>query len=407
MTKNLTRRLIYFMVLIIPAYSIRFAVFGIPTNVLEILTLLILVLYLANNKCSFFEFYKENKIYVWSILAIFAGLVISVLTSGDYWNGFGIIKGWFVVPLIFAWVLYEQLKTSDNLEMTLKWLYAGISGVAVVSLVYYFFGNLTYDGRLEAFYGSPNYLAMFIAPGIFMGIYLINLQLKTKNLQPNIIKLFFTVAGLLALFAAIYLTYSYATWAAIILSLAVIVIIKNKKISRLTFLVGLIIVLLIIISQWNTEKLNNLRKYTRSPLESRIMIWQSAGKILADNPVLGIGPGNFQNKYLEYQKYFPLYLEWAVPQPHNLYLAFWLESGLAGIIGFIVLIAKWLADTIKIASKQKSSLSFLAAILFGTMLYILIHGLVDTPYWKNDLALVFWIIITLGLSVKKLEINSI
>ena len=27
----------------------------------------------------------------------------------------------------------------------------------------------------------------------------------------------------------------------------------------------------------------------------------------------------------EYQKHFPPYLEWAVPQPHNLYLAFWLQ----------------------------------------------------------------------------------
>jgi O-antigen ligase len=407
MKKNLTRHLIYFTVLIIPVYSIRLAVFGIPTNILEILALLIFMLYLTNNKCSLFKFYKENRVYIWSILAIFTGLVVSALKSGDYWNGFGIIKGWFAIPIIFAWVLFEQLKTSDNLKVTIKWLYTGISGVAIISLVYYFFGNLTYDSRLEAFYGSPNYLAMFLAPGIFMGIYLINLQLENKNLQPNMIKLFFLVTGLLALFAAIYLTYSYSAWAAIILSLTVVVIIKNKKISRLTFLIGLITILLIIISQWNTEKLDNLRKYTRSPLESRIMIWQSAEKILADNFILGIGPGNFQKKYLEYQKDFPPYLEWAVPQPHNLYLAFWLEGGLTGIIGFVILIAKWLADIIKIASKQKSSLSFLAAILFGTMLYILIHGLVDTPYWKNDLALVFWIIIALGLSVKKLEVNSI
>ncbi len=36
-------------------------------------------------------------------------------------------------------------------------------------------------------------------------------------------------------------------------------------------------------------------------------------------------------------------------------------------------------------------------ILISLMIYILVHGLVDTTYWKNDLALMFWLIIGLGL----------
>ena len=31
------------------------------------------------------------------------------------------------------------------------------------------------------------------------------------------------------------------------------------------------------------------------------------------------------------------------------------------------------------------------------MIYILIHGLVDTTYWRNDLAVVFWMIIAANL----------
>ena len=73
------------------------------------------------------------------------------------------------------------------------------------------------------------------------------------------------------------------------------------------------------------------------------MIWKSAGLMIKNNPLFGIGPGNFQEKYMEYQKYFPPYLEWAVPQPHNIFLAFWLESGLIGLAGFILLLLYFFA----------------------------------------------------------------
>ncbi|TSC53324.1 MAG: hypothetical protein LiPW39_336 [Parcubacteria group bacterium LiPW_39] len=32
----------------------------------------------------------------------------------------------------------------------------------------------------------------------------------------------------------------------------------------------------------------------------------------------------------------------------------------------------------------------------AVMVYILVHGLLDTTYWKNDLALIFWAIIALS-----------
>jgi len=135
------------------------------------------------------------------------------------------------------------------------------------------------------------------------------------------------------------------------------------------------------------------------------MIWKSAGKILEDHPLWGSGPGNFQIKYLEYQKYFPPYLEWAVPQPHNLYLAFWLQTGILGIVGFLVLIAKWIKNVIRIIKNHQNGNLQIASVLAGIMLYILIHGIADTTYWKNDLALIFWTIFSLGLIIRDINLS--
>jgi O-antigen ligase len=119
--------------------------------------------------------------------------------------------------------------------------------------------------------------------------------------------------------------------------------------------------------------------------------------MLKNNFLFGIGPGNFQSKYLEYQKYFPPYLEWAVPEPHNLYLAFWLESGFAGFTGFVILTFLWLKRT---TFQTKNSL--VTAVCAGIMLYFLLHGILDTTYWKNDLSLIFWITFSLGLLSSKI-----
>jgi O-antigen ligase len=405
--------LIPLIILLVPTYLVRFSVLGIPTNVLEVLVLAAFISYLAKGKRSFWNFYERNKIIGWSVLAVFVGLIISTAVGGDYRIGLGIIKGWFAVPLVFAWILHEEIKTGEDLKTVLKWLYLGILGVALAALGYYFFGELTYDERLKAFYLSPNHLAMHLAPGIIIGIYFIkeiilhsnrNISLvKSRRMMSQLAyassryKLIFFAISLFIVVVCFYFTYSYAAWLAVVSSLIIVAIVKNKKISKSVILVSLIILLSIFISQWNTEKFANLKDFTRSSFESRIMIWKSAGKILDDNPLWGIGPGNFQEKYLEYQQHFPPYLEWAVPQPHNLYLAFWLQAGLLGLAGFLILIIKWLQGLLTCVKKQKSSK--VAAVLLGIMLYILIHGLADTPYWKNDLAMIFWIIFALGINI--------
>jgi len=40
--------------------------------------------------------------------------------------------------------------------------------------------------------------------------------------------------------------------------------------------------------------------------------------------------------------------------------------------------------------------------LGGAMVVLLVHGLVDTPYFKNDLSVLFWLIIGLGIIEDKI-----
>ena len=127
---------------------------------------------------------------------------------------------------------------------------------------------------------------------------------------------------------------------------------------------------------------------SRSSLSSRMMIWKASVKMLENNLIFGIGPGNFQKTYLEYQKFYPPYLEWAVPHPNNLYLTFWLSGGILGVVGFLGLVFFWLKD---IFVKIKTESNEILFITLGIMLIILLHGIFDTTYFKNDLAIIFWL----------------
>ena len=139
---------------------------------------------------------------------------------------------------------------------------------------------------------------------------------------------------------------------------------------------------------FKTKKMMDIITFNqRSSVASRVMIWRSAQKMLENDWAMGIGPSNFQEKYLDNQKYFSPYLEWAVPHPHSIYLAFWLSAGLLGFLTFLLMLFSWFRDFFG-NKKRETALGFVS---LGIILYFFLHGLADTTYFKNDLAVVFWL----------------
>ena len=405
------KNLVWLSIFSAPLYSIKFSFLGIPINIPEVLIITAFVFWLAENKkFSWKIFYIRYKVFLAGIFLMLLGLVISALINPNRLAEWGIIKSWFVIPLVLSFVLLNEVKSKRDAENIFKVLYFSAAAISFIGLIYFFKGDLTYDFRLKAFFLSPNYLAMFLSPAVFVGNYFIVSRIKNglRHLiekRAAIILFILLLLSQAAVLSALYLTYSYAAWTAVILSFIIVnLIIKNGEIFKKIKVAAVLLIILstILITQAGNSKFNELFNWqasSRSSLASRIMIWQSAEKILEDNFLWGIGPGNFQSKYLEYQKYFPPYLEWAVPQPHNLCLAFWLQGGILGLAGFICLVFYWIKEIMKIIRSKISSeddFKKIAPALLGIVIYILLHGIVDTPYWKNDLAIVFWTIFSLG-----------
>ena len=373
----------------------------------------------------------DAKIWI-PVLLLFYGATISTVFSSNLIASAGIWKGYFLDPLLFFTVFLDVFSRMDaknqelKINVLLRWfLFSGYIA-AIIALAYLLSGNLTYDGRLSAFYLSPNHLAMFLAPVFLVNLYFL---FKASGINPvtfsrgvpfceynhnfidflrqnaiflkcNGIKKAVLFSGIALMIPSLYATRSSGAWAGLAIGISFWLFLKyriflkyprlfNKKTAIYFFIfLGFLSIAVIL-------KLSAIADYFdgegRSSLHSRLMIWRSAMEILQDNWILGIGPGMFQEYYLAYQKYFTPYLEWAVPQPHNIFLAFWLQAGIVGIIGFIYMIIMLYS---RVSIKNYAELHWL---IISFLTYFLIHGLVDTIYWKNDLALIFWLFAGIAL----------
>jgi O-antigen ligase len=370
------------ILVLLPLYLGKIVFFGMPLNFLEIMISGAFLWWLSEKRFISLEwknFLKSNKTFFILISIVFLSFLLSTFFNGNLKVGFGIIKGWFIFPLIIALITTDLFRNKKIKAW--KFFYVGAVGVSALALLGFFLGQVTYDGRSQGIFNSPNYLAMYLAPAIIIG---------TILFAENRKKYFFS---LVIISLATYLTYSFAAWSALaVILMGLFLLIKKVEGNKKIFIGFLVLIGLVFLLQIKTNKLNALLSLdARSSLNSRSMIWESAGKLVLDNPVWGIGPGNFQEKYLEYQKYFSPYLEWAVPHPHNLYLAFYLYSGIIGLAVFLWLMFLWIRRIIL----QRKDAIFLISL--GIIIYFLLHGMLDTTYFKNDLAVIFWLAFFLPL----------
>jgi len=81
--------------------------------------------------------------------------------------------------------------------------------------------------------------------------------------------------------------------------------------------------------------------------------------------------------------------------PHNILLNFWTELGVIGTALFIWIVGKFIIYCIKHLVYSTKKEKYFVLGLFGAMIVFVVHGLVDVPYFKNDLSVMFWIFVAL------------
>ncbi len=409
--KSIIQICIAVSILLLPVAHWKTILFGIPLYSVEIPVVVAFVVYLYGWWRDIFVLpgrINFRNPLILGIGAFFLGAVLSFSFNPFSWTGLGMIKTWFVVPLLAVWLWLETKPDKREIErIVFVWLC--VTGVvSLASLGYWLQDMLTFDGRLRAWYSSPNYLASFVVPGILFAYYFaFHPSISRKKVFQGLLFLTF-----LLLTITLFLTHSYAVWASVVVAECIFLffdttIFSRKKKEAILFLL-IAIVGIFIFSEAGSEKWQAIVSLQdRSSLASRLIIWNVATEIISFHPLFGIGIGRFQEVYLSFQSFFPPYLEWAVPQPHNLYLAVWLQTGLIGLSGFVLLCIIWLKQLfiLQKSPNEDAGRRRLSTLFISMLSLFLLLGLVDTPFFKTDLAFSFWFLIALGISLAEKQTN--
>ncbi|GAC1571676.1 MAG: hypothetical protein NVS3B9_0400 [Candidatus Doudnabacteria bacterium] len=179
------------------------------------------------------------------------------------------------------------------------------------------------------------------------------------------------------------LSLSRGGWLGFLLAAGVYVLFFASSRIQKTSVIAAIILFSIVYSVPNLRYRVILAYNGDRSTESRYSLWQTAEKMIKDSPILGKGLQGFK---LNFDKYNTDPAQPSINLAHNIFLNFWVETGLAGLILFILisffaLFRAW----------RLQGLVSIGITLFLVSIYA--HGLVDNPYLKNDLALVFWMIL--------------
>jgi len=402
--KKLIRVFAYITIFLIPSYIFRFPIAGIPTNIFEIFVLFLFLLTFC------FLLSSQTKIIfgtVWPYLFCLVALV-SVFFSADKIDALGILKSYFLVPALFYFSIINLFERKDlaslalpiSISLFLVTLWGLLQYFGLVRLLFYQVGDtdLTYylaqdNFRLFGPFESPNFLAMFIVPMLFLSLPTV-LSAKKNLLRWSLVGLIVSSVFVL------WLTGSRAGIIALIASVIAVLIIqgfndqdKRKRVKNMIF--SLIIIFFAALSFLSNPSLGD-----RSGSDSsRKQIWGYSLQMIRINPIAGIGLGGFYgqiDKLSADDQEFRLHTLSYSLHPHNIFLAIWLNLGLAGILLFIFIIYQFFSRIISTLKDDKFTV-FLGA----AMLAILIHGFVDTTYFKNDLSAIFWLLIAFSVILAK------
>lgn len=402
---------LFLILALMPAFLIRTKFFFIPATWLELSIYTVFAVWLAkyfiktlkheNVKTEFFDVFKP---YGWPIVLFLIAAVISTFVARDLRLAAGILKAWFFDPLLFliVFAIEGQRNQKESKEIKRNYcrqsIYAITAGAATISLYglyeYVIGFGLHIAGRLDSIFVSPNYLSLYLTP-ITLLVFGLILYDRAIRVGEN----FFLSISLIILIVSIYLTKSYSGWLALTVGLAVLWLSLPKRRTKLILLIiGLSIFLPLMIYEAGNSRFRHYDSFWHiSSKDARMLIWQAALSTGINQPILGAGLGGFRFAYQDYIKTLPkLPPEREAPFPHNLYLTLWLETGLLGLISFLWLMIIFFSQLFKRDKNQAPN--YLNIIIAAGLLAILVHGLTDTPYFKNDLALLFWFLIGLKLA---------
>lgn len=272
-------------------------------------------------------------------------------------------------------------------------LTAGALIVAVVGLYQYFFTDYVESvqgvRRILSIYDSPNHVSLFLGRVAPISFCLAAFGVTRWRRV-------FHAAALLPILLCLYLTYSRGAWLLGLPAALIFIGALRGRRTRIAAAGALIVALLALAPILRTPRIASLLTLESGTNYHRLLLWEGAGRMIAANPILGVGLGNFMRHYPRHMLREAGH-EPVVFHPHNLLLDAWTSVGLVGVAALAFVLAAFFRAGLRAYRRLHAAreLQALTLGLLASMVSFAAHGLVDTGFRLTDLAFVF--MLTLGM----------
>ncbi len=395
------------MAALLPAYVLRFSLGPIPSTVLEGMIIFLLVAFayrLGWHRGVWMQVLRD----VWTspygkpaVLLLIASLG-ACFVGDDLRSALGIWRAYFLEPMLVYVIARHTLKTEQDWELVYKGLGVAVLGLTVLALYQFLTGNylptwewmVAETRRATGVYTSPNSLGLFVAPVAMLFLARILAARNAFVWKEHR----FDVLVVLAAIIAILLAWSKGAMIAFAVGAAYLCYrLISKKYTLIVIAACAAIILIIPVTR---SKAIELTRFQSASGQSRLALYQGSLDLIKQHPLTGTGLAQFGKAF---ERVRPEAFTEKLIYPHNVFLNFWLETGLLGLIAVL-----WI---IGIASRraQQNNDSIIILGASAALLTMLVHGLVDVPYFKNDLAILTWLILShdiLNLYAKESRVPS-
>ena len=385
----------------LPLYAIRWQVGPVPTTLLENLILATIAVYVVALWRARQLRLHRSPIDLPILLLLVSG-VISVVVAKDHRAALGLYRAYFIEPIALFYVAIDLLKRPEDYRRVLLAFGIGTSAFAGLNIANFataFVQNrISLGSPPSAIYLSANEVAMYLEPPLAFATAFV--LFARRRLERGLGVVWALVVGV-----ALILTLSRGAFLALAMFAIFVILTLNPAIRRPAFAaVGVVALAAVAVLAVGSQTPVVVHRLSLKALEytsvTRLEIYWDTLRMVLPHPIFGLGLGGY---LLVYHGFPEIY-------PHDIWLTFWVELGLLGLVAFAMIFVRLLRSGWRALPLARD---FDRIVLWGAVGALVlwgVHGLFDSPYWKNDMSVEFWLVaamlVTVTSSIKQNAASS-
>lgn len=398
-----------YIILLSPEFGVVLSLFAAPFLVLlenATIPLCLAVLYTAF--CFVIKLIRGKRVIKFDLLDLFVALFGLTMLAGGFISadrdGSMAQAGVYACLLLGYFLCVNLLSTAEWLGRAVRALTASAVIVAVWGIVEQFFGRLEsgwLDTRLfsdirvrvSSAFENPNMLGEYL-------VIVIPLATARLLLSKNAAKALGRLTMLAVLFGCLVLTWSRGAWLGFLAGLVLFFLICSEK-ALSAFILGAFTLPFIplVLPERIWQRLSSIGSLADTSSTYRLNIWRGVARLCRDFYLGGIGVGEaaFQKIYAEYS--LPAI---TTPHTHHLYLQILVETGLFGLLVFLVVLFFFAQSSFSHLGRTENRASRLyAAAALSGITGALVQGFTDYIWYNYRVYFIFWAVVGIAAAFRR------